>query len=73
MSIVKTVYIEYSRFYQLASLYTHLYIIYMSIDKIVYIVYSRFYQLASVYIHNIHVYSQNCIYRMFSLLSTLST
>jgi hypothetical protein len=53
--------------------YTHLYIIYMSIVKTVYIVYSRFYQFASLYIHNIHnihVYSQNCIYWIFSLLST---
>ena len=39
--IVKTVYIVYSRFYQLASLYV--YTIYMSIVKTVYTVYSRFY------------------------------
>ena len=50
--------------------YTHLYTIYMSIVKTVYIIYSRFYQLASLYIHNIHAYSQNCIYCIFSLLST---
>ena len=54
MSIVKTVYIVYSRLNdQLASLYNTIYTIYISIVKTVYIVYSRFYQLASLYISGV--------------------